>query len=179
MIGQQRRQVPRMVRMLGPPGIEVAAGIGKAVPLTACSIVDVKGKEPRFRPGKTCHLRFNNHTIFPLKKTHHSAHRWMAAVPANLGDSNGINISLQTITPDSSYAADPSIESIDKKHNESLCPDTPCSGTRTTCAKKVWNQGTALVPFLIPLISGIRKQGPPDLSYVPCRRRGISQNSHR
>ena len=114
MIGQQRRQVPRMVRMLGPPGIEVAAGIGKAVPLTACSIVDVKGKEPRFRPGKTCHLRFNNHTIFPLKKTHHSAHRWMAAVPANLGDSNGINISLQTITPDSSYASDPSIESIDK-----------------------------------------------------------------
>ena len=136
VIGQQRRQVPRMVRMLGPPGIEVAAGIGKAVPLTACSIVDVKGKEPRFRPGKTCHLRFNNHTIFPLKKTHHSAHRWMAAVPANLGDSNGINISLQTITPDSSYAADPSIESIDKKHNESLCPDTPCSDTRTTCAKK-------------------------------------------
>ncbi len=86
MIGQQRRQVPRMVWMLGPSGIEVAAG----------------------------HLRFNNHTIFPLKKTHHSAHRWMAAVPANLGDSNGINISLQTITPDSSYAADPSIESIDK-----------------------------------------------------------------
>lgn len=118
MIGQQRRQVPRMVRMLGPPGIEVAAGIGKAVPLTACSIVDVKGKEPRFRPGKTCHLRFNNHTIFPLEKSHHSAHRWMAAVPANLGDSNGINISLQTITPDSSYAADPSIESIDKNRTK-------------------------------------------------------------
>lgn len=114
MIGQQRRQVPRMVWMLGPSGIEVAAGIGKAVPLTACSIVDVKGKESRFRPGKTCHLRFNNHTIFPLEKSHHSAHRWMAAVPANLGDSNGINISLQTITPDSSYAADSSVESIEK-----------------------------------------------------------------
>ena len=114
MIGQQRRQVPRMVWMLGPSGIEVAAGIGKAVLLTVCSIVDVKSKEPRFCPGKTCHLRFNNHTIFPLKKTHHSAHRWMAAVPTNPGNSNGINISLQTITPFSSYAADPSIESIDK-----------------------------------------------------------------
>lgn len=140
MIGQQRRQVPRMVRMLGPPGIEVAAGIGKAVPLTACSIVDVKGKEPRFRPGKTCHLRFNNHTIFPLKKTHHSAHRWMTAVPANLGDSNGISISLQTITPDSSYAADPSIESIDKNRTK-VCARILLAPTRELPVQKSLEPG--------------------------------------
>ena len=99
MIGQQRRQIPRVAWMPGPSGIEVAAGIGKAVPLTICSIMDVKGKEPRFRPGKARHLRFNNHAICPLKKTHHAPHRRMAAVPTNPGNSNGINLSLQTITP--------------------------------------------------------------------------------
>lgn len=45
VIGQQRRQIPRMVWMQGSTGIEMGSGIGKAVPLAVCSIVDVKGEE--------------------------------------------------------------------------------------------------------------------------------------
>lgn len=115
VISQQRRQIPCMVWMQDTAGIKVRTGIRKALALTACSLMDVESKETRFRPGKPGHLRLNNHAILSLKESHNSTHRWMAAVPMNPGNSIWKVVSHESIAPGPFYAADSSIDPIDKK----------------------------------------------------------------
>ena len=109
VIGQQRRQVSCMVWMQDAAWIKVRAGVGKALALAVCSLMNVEGKETRFRPGKSHHLRLNNHTILPLKESYNSPNGRMAAVPMNLCNSVWKSISHQSIAPLPFYAADLSI----------------------------------------------------------------------
>lgn len=104
VIGQQRRQVPCMVWMQDTAGIKVRAGVGKTLTLAVCSLMNVEGKETRFRPGKSHHLRLYNHAILPLKESHNSPNCRMAAVSVNLCDSIWKSISHQSIAPLPFYA---------------------------------------------------------------------------
>ena len=100
MIGQQRRQISRMIWVHCPAGIKMAAGIGKALPVTVFSLMDVKGKEACLRPGKPHHLCLNQDTIASLKESHNSPQARMIAVPPNLsnGPSKKVGILLLLVS---------------------------------------------------------------------------------
>lgn len=72
MVGQQRWQIPRMAGMGRSAGVEMAAGIGEALPVAAFPLVDVKGKETCFRLWKPCHLCLNQDTVPSLKESHNA-----------------------------------------------------------------------------------------------------------
>ena len=83
VIAQQRRQIPRMVRMRRFAGIEMASGVGKLLPVTIRSLMDMECKETGLCFGQSCDLRFHQNAILSLEKSHNSMHRRMAAVTPN------------------------------------------------------------------------------------------------
>lgn len=99
MIGQQRRQIPCMIRMRCFAGIEMAAGIGKSFPFAILSLMDVECKEAGFSLWKSGHHRFHHHAVLSLKESHNSMHPGIFAVALNPCYSTEKAISHQSIAP--------------------------------------------------------------------------------
>ena len=83
VIGQQRRQVPRMVGMRLFAWIEMAAGVWELLSVTIRALMDMECKEACLRSGKSGDLRFHQNAILSLEESHNSAHRRVAAVTHN------------------------------------------------------------------------------------------------
>ena len=83
VIAQQRRQIPRMVRMGRFAGIEMASGICKRLPVTIRSLMDMESEETGLCFGKPDNLCFHQNAILSLEKSHNSMYRGVAAVTPN------------------------------------------------------------------------------------------------
>ena len=83
VIAQQRRQIPRMVRMRRFAGIEMTTGICKRLPVTIRSLMDMESEETGLCFGKPDNLCFHQNAILSLEKSHNSMYRGVAAVTTN------------------------------------------------------------------------------------------------
>ena len=118
VIGQQRRQIPRMVGMRRFAGIEMAAGVGKTVSVTICALMDMECKEPCLRSGKSGDLHFHQDAILSLEESHNSTHRRVAAVTHNPCSGTEKIFLHQSIAPASILFTEAMIDTIDKKSEE-------------------------------------------------------------
>lgn len=99
MVGQERRQIPRMVRMRRFAGIKMTAGIRESLPVTIVSLMNMECKEASLCLWKSGYLCFNHYAVLSLKESHNSTHRGMLAVPLNPCRSLEKAFSHQSIAP--------------------------------------------------------------------------------
>ena len=89
-VRQQRRQISGMARVFPMAGIEMAAGVGKALPGAASPFVDVKGKKSRLCPGQPPYLRFHHDAVAVLKKRNPPPDGGVVCAAADPGKGVGI-----------------------------------------------------------------------------------------
>ena len=102
---QKRRQISCMIWMVFPPGIEMAAGVGKPFTAAVPSLMDMKREKPRFRIRKPCYLRFDDNAITALEKFHCSPYPRIGSAASNPRNGNWTCAVFHFIAPYTSYAS--------------------------------------------------------------------------